>query len=76
MKYSLSPREIPRAEPKGFPEGSGYISPYIPTQVIIQTFSISKIYTSSIVLTGRPILEELILHIGLAAWAIFSRIAQ
>ena len=42
MKYSLSTREIPRAEPEGFPEESGYISPYIPTGVIIQTFSISK----------------------------------
>ena len=41
MKYSLSPREIPRAEPKGFPEGSGYISQYIPTRVTIQTFSFS-----------------------------------
>ena len=76
MKYSLSTREIPRAEPEGFPEGSGYISPYIPTGVIIQTFSISKSYTSSIVLPGRAILEELILRIGLAAGAIFSRIAQ
>ena len=28
MKYCLSPREIPRAEPKGFPEGSGNISSY------------------------------------------------
>ena len=72
MKYSLSPR----AEPKGFPEGSGYISPYIPPLVIIQTFSISKRNTSSIVLPGRAVLEELILHIGLAAGAIFSRIAQ
>ena len=27
VKYSLSMREIPREEPKGFPEGSGYISP-------------------------------------------------
>ena len=26
MKYSLSPREIPRASPSGFPSGSGYIS--------------------------------------------------
>ena len=33
----------------------------------IQTFSISKSYTSSIVLPGRAILEELILRIGLAA---------
>ena len=76
VKYSLTPREIPMAEPKGFPEGSGYISPYIPTWVMIQTFSISKSYTSSIVLPGRAILEELILRIGLAAGAIFSRIAQ
>ena len=33
VKYSLSPRD--------FPEGSGYISPYIPTRVTIQTFSIT-----------------------------------
>ena len=31
VKYSLSMREIPRAEPKGFPESSGYISPYLLT---------------------------------------------
>ena len=37
MKYSLSPREIPRAPPSGFPSGSGYISPYIPPLVTIQT---------------------------------------
>ena len=47
VKYGLSTREIPRAEPKGFLEGSGYISQYILTWVIIQTFSISKSYTSS-----------------------------
>ena len=41
MKYSLSPREILRAKPNGFPEGSGYISVYILTQVTIQTFSIT-----------------------------------
>ena len=75
-KYSLSTRQIPRADSNGFPEGSGYISPYIPTWVIIQTFSISKSYTSSIVLPGRAILKELILRIGLEAGAIFSRIAQ
>ena len=28
--------------PKGFPWGSGYILLYIPTRVIIQTFSIPK----------------------------------
>ena len=72
VKYSLSTREIARAEP----EGSSYISPYIPTWVIIQTFSISKSYTSSIVLPDRAILEEFILGIGLAAGAIFSLIAQ
>ena len=76
MKYSLSTREILRAEPKGFPKGSGYISPYIPTQVILQTFSISKSYTSSIVLPGRAILKELIIRIGLAAGAMFYCIAQ
>ena len=31
MKYSLSPRKIPRANCEGFPDGSGYISSYIPT---------------------------------------------
>ena len=33
-------------------------------------------YTSSIVFPGRALLEELILRIGVAAGAIFSRIAQ
>ena len=42
MKYRLSPREIPRAEPEGFPEGSGDISSYTPTQVTIQSFSITS----------------------------------
>ena len=59
MKYSLSTREILRAEPEEFPEGS-----------------ISKSYTSSIVISGRAILEELIICIGLAAGAIFSHVAQ
>ena len=36
VKYSLSPREIPRAPPSGIPSCSGYISPYIPPLVIIQ----------------------------------------
>ena len=36
MKYRLSPREILRAEPEGFPEGSGDISSYTPTRVTIQ----------------------------------------
>ena len=72
MEYSLSTKEVSRAEPEGFPEGSAYISPYILTQVIIQTFSIFKSYTYCIVLPGRAILEELILRIALADGAIFS----
>ena len=76
MKYSLSTREIMRTEPKGFPKGLGYISPYNPPPVIIQTFSISKSFTSSLVLPGRAILEELILCIVLAAGPIFSLVAQ
>ena len=48
VKYSLSKREIQCTELEGFPKGSGYISPYIPTRVIIQTFSISESYTSRI----------------------------
>ena len=31
VKFSLSSREIPRAEPKGFLKGSGCISQNIPT---------------------------------------------
>ena len=42
MKYRLSPREIPREEPKGFPEGSGDILSYTPTRVTIQSFSITS----------------------------------
>ena len=33
VKYSLSTREILRAEAEGILEGSGYISPYIPTWI-------------------------------------------
>ena len=43
MKYSLSPREIPRSKPKGFPEGSGYVSSYFLTRVTIQTFLITNL---------------------------------
>ena len=42
MIYRLSPREIPRAEPEGFPEGSDDILSYGPTQVIIQSFAITS----------------------------------
>ena len=43
---------------------------------IIQTFSIPKSYTPSIVLPGMAILEELIIRIGLAAGDIFSCIVR
>ena len=46
VKYSLRPREILRAKPKGFPGGSDYILPYIPTRITIQTFSITKLVLS------------------------------
>ena len=42
MKYRLSPKEIPRAEPEEFLEGSGDISLYTPPQVTIQSFSITS----------------------------------
>ena len=42
MKYRLSPREILRAEPEGFPEGSGDILSYTSTLVTIQSFSITS----------------------------------
>ena len=71
MKYSMSTREVPTAEPEGFPGGSCYISPCIPTRVIIQTFSISKHYSFNIDLPGRSILEGLIFRIGLAAGLYF-----
>ena len=42
MNYSLSPREIPRPKPEGFPEGPDYISLCFLTQVTIQTFTITN----------------------------------
>ena len=42
MKYSLSPREIPRAKPEAFLKSTGYISLYFLTQVTIKTFSITN----------------------------------
>ena len=50
VKCCLSPREIPKAEPEEIFKGVGYILMYIPTRVIIQTLSISKNYSSRIVL--------------------------
>ena len=37
VKYGLSPREFPRVQPEGTPEGSGDISSYTPTWVTIQS---------------------------------------
>ena len=68
--------EILWAEPIGFVKGSGFISLYIPTQVIIQTFLNPKILIPVLSFMCAVILEELILHIGLAAGTIFSLIAQ
>ena len=69
MKYSLSPRENPRAKPEGFLEG---LSSYIPTQVTIQTFSITT-----------PALSFLEINIGRVdsqycsdSWATRENIAQ
>ena len=59
---------------QGFSKGSGFFSLYILTQVIIQTLSISKIDSSSIVIHGWVILVELIFDITLAAGPIFSNI--
>ena len=72
MKYSLGPREIPRAKLKGFPEGSDYISLYIPTGVTIQTWSFTT-----------PALSFLEINIGRVdylycsdSWVIRENIAQ
>ena len=45
MKNSLSLKQILRPEPEGFSQSLGYISPYIPTRVILQNLSISKIWS-------------------------------
>ena len=39
---------LPSSEPKGFPEGLGYISQYVPTWVIIQKFLFSNSYTGGL----------------------------
>ena len=51
MKYCLSPRKSPRAQPKQFSEGSGNISLYTLTQVTIQSFSITSTSQYFLVLT-------------------------
>ena len=60
VNYNWSQGKLLRAEAKGFSKGSSYISPYIMTQIIIQTLSISKNNTSSIILPGWAILTDLI----------------
>ena len=76
MKYSLSMSEILRVELEVFPKGSGYISLYIPTGVIIQTLSIYEYYKSSVVLSWEGSIGIVVLCISLAAKAIFFRIDQ
>ena len=54
MKYRLKPREIPRGEPGGFPEGLGDISSYTPPLVTIQLQCINllqrtKLYYAAII---------------------------
>ena len=51
-----------------------YLSMYPNLSRTTDIFFLSKSYTPSVVLPGRAILEKLILCIGLAALAIFSRI--
>ena len=53
MKYRLSPREMPRAEPEGFPEGSGDISLYTPPLVTMQSFSITSTKEEARIRDGR-----------------------
>ena len=72
MKYCLSPREIQRAKPEGFPKGRGYISSYILTEVTLQTFLITN-----------PALAFMEINIGRVhspycsnSWAIRENIAQ
>ena len=50
MKYSLSPWEIPRASPLGFPKG--YFSSYIPPLVTIQIQECIKVHCSALYLEG------------------------
>ena len=68
MKYRLSPREILRAEPEGFPEGSGDISSYTPTRVTIQSFSITSTSQYFLVLgppeVRRPQYEKILASRG------------
>ena len=73
-----------KPEPDGNPEAGTrgisrglrlYLTVYPDVSHNTDILNFSK-YTSSIVFPGRAILEELILCIGMAAGAIFSRIAQ
>ena len=78
VNYTLSMKEIPRAKPEGYLKGSGYISSYMMTWLIIQTLSFEKQkkYTFTNVLPRRAIMEELILCFALEAGALFSHITQ
>ena len=72
MKYSLSQREILRATPKRFLEGSGYISSYIATPVTIQTFLIT---TAALTFLEINIGRFYSLYCS-DSWAIWENIAQ
>ena len=63
MKYSLSPREIPRAKSEGLPEGSGYISWYIRLESQYRHSQLQLLHCPS----WGSILEELILLSALTA---------
>ena len=65
VKYSLSTRDLPRADPEGTPEDSGCTSPYILLKFKLRYYQFLKIK-----------LKELILCIALVAEDIFSSIAQ
>ena len=54
MKYCLSPKEIPRAKPEWFPEGSGNISSYTRTRVTIQ-LQYAKRTNSCVLLQRSPL---------------------
>ena len=72
MKYSLSLREVPRAKPEGYPEGSDYISLYIPTPVTIQTSSITTPALSFLEINIRRVDSLYCFN----SWAIRENIAQ
>ena len=74
VKYSQ--KEIQIADPSGFSKISGYVLHFILTQVLVHTISISKHYTSNIVLRDWATREKFNFCIVLAAGPIFPSIRQ